>query len=565
MENKRIAGMLEEVADLLELKGKNQFRVRSYRDAAREIKEYPKKMEKLIEEGDDLTSLPGIGKSMAEKIRTIVQSGELPQLKKLRKEMPSGVTEIMNVPSVGPRTAKQLYDELKVTSLNELKKACKEGKVRNLSGLGEKSEQKILEGIETVGPTKGRFLLNEAKEYVETIGAYLNGLKDVKEWSIAGSYRRGKETIGDLDILIHAEDRKQVGEDILSFKEIEKVIEKGKERISVLLKDGPQVDFRFFEDESMGSAILYFTGSKDHNIILRKKAQEKDWKLNEYGLFSGKKRLAGSTEESVYQRFGMDWIPPELRENRGEGEAAQDGTLPRLVERENIKGDLHVHTKASDGQNTLEELVEGARKRGLHYLAITDHSKAVAVAQGLDDEGTLAHADEVREYNETLQNFRLFTGIEVDILKNGGLDLEEKTLSSLDWVVASVHSHFRLGKKEMTERLLTAVQSGVVKAVGHPLGRMFGQRPEIELDLERIFHACAEHGVALEINCSPSRLDLPDRYCKQAAEAGVKMVVATDAHKVEEFDLLQFGVLTARRGWLTAADIINTGNSGDIL
>jgi DNA polymerase (family 10) len=393
---------------------------------------------------------------------------------------------------------------------------------------------------------------------VESIKRMLKKIKAVKQWQVAGSFRRGKETVGDLDILVQAEDRSEATKQIQQYEAIKEVISKGKERVSVVLDNNLQIDFRFFEPEAFGSAQLYFTGSKAHNIAVRKRAVKNDWKLNEYGLFKDDKRLAGKTEESVYKRVKMDWIPPELREDRGEVEAAEQGKLPRLIELKDVRGDLHAHTKASDGLNTIEEMADAARERDYEYLAITDHSKAVSVAQGLDEKRLKNHARDVRKISDSYKDLWLLAGIEVDILKSGKLDLDEKALGELDWVVGSIHSYFDLDEKKMTDRLLSAVESGVVHCLGHPTGRMIGKRQSIPFDTEKVFKACAENNVALGINAQPERLDLPDTFCQQARELGVVFAISTDAHKIAELDFIAMGVSVARRGWLEKKHVLNT-------
>ncbi len=558
MENARIAEIFSEIADLLELKGGNAFRVRSYRNAARTVSELPQRLEDMVFEKADLTELPNIGEGTAEKIREILDRGTCKRLEDLHEEVPQGLTDLLRIPQLGPRKAAQLYRELSVQSLEELKKAAEDKKVRKLSGMGAKTEQKILEGIQGLEASSGRILFHTASQYVKALGDLLSSMETVVQWEVAGSFRRGKETVGDLDILVQSTDRRRVSESVAEHDAVVEVIGRGEEKMSFRLESGLQVDLRFFEPEAFGSALAYFTGSKAHNIAVRKRAQAKDWKLNEYGLFKGHNRLAGRTEASVYHRLNLPWIPPELREDRGELEAADEGRLPELIAEGDINGDLHSHTKRTDGRDSLEDMAKAARDKGYGFLAVTEHSKAVSVARGLDEEDLKAHADKIRALDEKYDDFWLMTGIEVDILKSGKLDLDEKILARLDWVVASVHSYFDLEEKEMTDRLLAAVQSGVVHSLGHPTGRMIGSRDPIRFDQDRVFAACRKYGVCLEINAQPDRLDLPDTLCKRAKEAGMSFSVVTDAHHRVDLDFMHYGVLVARRGWLEKKDVLNT-------
>ncbi len=558
MENAQIAEMLDEIADLLELQEANEFRVRAYRSAAQSVRNHSERLEDLAEEGEDLADLPNVGESTAEKIHEMLQRGTCDRLEQLRQKVPEGLTDLMDIPGLGPRKVKQIHEELDVESLDELEKACEDQKVRKLEGMGPKTEKKILEGISTVRSTAGRILYKDAVGYLDSLGKHLDGVDPIQRWEVAGSFRRGKETVGDLDVLIRADDRKEAGEAILEYEAIDRVIGRGKERISVRLQGGLQVDFRFFDPSTFGAALLYFTGSKAHNIAIRRIAQDRDWKLNEYGLFKGKSLLAGKTEKAVYERLNLDWVPPELREDRGEVKAAQEGQLPKLIERDDLRGDLQSHTTASDGKNSIQEMAEAARDHGLDYLAITDHTKRVTMAKGLDDNGARRHAEKIRKVDEKMKRFWLMAGIEVDVLKSGKLDLREKTLAEMDWVVASIHYDRNMGKKEMTDRIVSAVSSGVVHCLGHPLGRIIGKRDPIAADLDKVFQACVDHDVWVEINAQPDRLDLPDHHCRRAREGGVQFTISTDAHSTESFRFLDFGVLAARRGWVRKRDVLNT-------
>jgi len=558
MENSRIAAILSEIADLLELRGGDTFRIRAYRDAARSVASTSARLEELLEAGEDLSKLPSIGSSTAEKIEEIVRTGTCARLEELREEVPEALVALMDVPRLGARKAMQLHEELGVESLDELRAACEEHRVRELRGMGAKTEENILRGITTVSSASDRFSLREAEEHVGALERRLGAIDAIERWEVAGSFRRGRETIGDLDVLVQTADRDAVADALAEADDVEEVIGRGRKKTSVRLAGGLQVDVRFVESAHAGAALLYFTGSKAHNVALRGRAQRKGWKLNEYGLFSGDRRLAGRTEEAVYGRLGLPWIPPELREDRGEIEAAEHDALPDLVELRQIKGDLHCHTSETDGGAGLEEMVDAAVERGRRYLAITDHSRAVRVANGMDAARLKKHAARIRRLDGRRGDIRLLAGVEVDILEDGSLDLDEDVLADLDWVVASVHSRMGMDEEAMTERLVRAVGSGVVDCLGHPTTRAIGERDPARFDAERVFEACAEHGVLLEINSQPSRLDLPDVHCQRARELGVRFVVSTDAHAPSDFDRMSLGVKTARRGWVQRREVLNT-------
>ena len=558
MENAQVAAVFDRIADILDLLGENPFRVRSYRTAARTVGDLTERLEDLVEEEKDLTDLPGIGAGFAEKIHDILRTGTCETLRDLRDRLPAGLPDLLAVPNLGPKKVKRLYDELGIAGLDDLQAAAEDGRIRNLEGMGEKTEANILQGIRTVRTEAGRTRLKDAADQVEALGRHLDGAAGIDRWQVAGSFRRRRETVGDLDVLVQTGDRDRAAERILAYKPIDDVMAQGKEKISVRLAGGMQVDFRFIEPPAFGAAQMYFTGSKAHNIRLRKRAQGQGLKLNEYGLFKGKTRKAGETEEEVYAALDLPLIPPELREDRGEIDAADHGRLPDLLTRDDLRGDLHVHSTATDGANSPEELLHAARQRGYDYLAVTDHSKAVSVAGGLDEEALRRHAEAVREVDAGEKRFWLLAGVEVDIMKDGRLDLAHDALADLDWVVASVHSYFAQSEDEMTDRLLAAVESGVIDCIGHPLGRMLGQRDPVRFDADRVFEACKDAGVCLEINAHPERLDLPDVWCKRAKEAGCTMVVSTDAHKIADLDLIAHGVSVARRGWLEAGDVLNT-------
>ncbi|MFO8006559.1 MAG: DNA polymerase/3'-5' exonuclease PolX [Candidatus Brocadiia bacterium] len=564
MENAQIAEVFEEIADLLELQEGNQFRIRSYRNAARTVRDLSRRLQDMVSEDEDLTELPNIGESTAEKIAEILETGTCERLENLRREVPSGLTRLMRVPDLGPRKSMKLYQELGIEDLDGLREACEAGKVRELEGFGEKTEQKILKGIKTLEATSGRILLREAMDHVESLGRHLDGLDVLDRWEVAGSFRRRKETVGDLDILVHTADREEATERILDYDAIDEVMSRGNERVTVRLDSGLQVDFRYFEPEAFGAALLYFTGSKAHNISVRQRAIDREWKLNEYGLFKDDNRLAGKSEESVYHRLNMDWIPPEMREDRGEVEAAEEENLPDLIEQDDVRGDLQSHTDRTDGSNTLEEMADAARERGYQYLASTDHTRRVSMANGMDEDGLREQADKIRELNESLDDLWLMAGVEVDILKDGELDLGEDVLAEMDWVIASVHYDRSMDEEQMTERLLKAVRSGVVHCLAHPLGRIIGEREPISFDLDAVLEACRENDVWVEINAQPDRLDLPDTHVRRALEAGCGLTISTDAHKVGDLDFMRFGVYTARRGWVEKGDVLNTLSADEL-
>ena len=558
MENATIADRLDEIADLLELEEGSPFRVRSFRGAARTVRSHSRPLEDMVHEGADLTELPSIGSSSAEAIGEIVEKGTCDRLERLRGEVPSGTAELMRVPTLGPQRAMQIHRELGVDDLADLREAADEHRLRDLEGLGRKSEEKIREGLDTLERTAGRMLAHDARQRLERIGEHLDAIDALVRWEVAGSLRRGRETVGDLDILVEASDREAGLEAILDHDTIDEVISRGVERTSVRLESGLQIDFRFFDAKNFGAALLYFTGSKQHNIELRKRARKHHWKLSEYGLTKGDTVLAAHDEEAVYHRLGLAWIPPELREARGEIEAAEKDELPDLIDVDDVRGELHSHTDATDGTASIEDMAEAARERGLEYLAITDHSKRVSVAGGLDAKALRAHARRIREVDADLDDLWLLAGVECDILKHGDFDLDPDLLAELDWVVASVHYDLGVGESKMTDRLVTAIESGVVHTIGHPTNRRIGGRDPVRFDLDTVVAACVENDVCLEINAQPERLDLPDTHVVAIRDRGVCFTLGTDAHRPEGLDLMPGAVAMARRGWLRAADVLNT-------
>lgn len=564
MENSQIADVLDEIADLLELQDGNPFRVRSYRNAARTIRDHGERVEDMLRQQKDLTELPNVGDSTAEKVHQILETGTCEKLKALHEKLPEGLPLLLDVPGLGPKKAMRLYEELDVASIDGLKEACEAGRVRGLEGFGAKTEQNLLDGIEMLEKTAGRCLYRTAADQVRALQRHLEKVDVVQRWQVAGSFRRRKETIGDLDVLIEAGEREAAAEAILQYPSIESVGSRGREKVTVYLDSGLQVDFRFVEDESFGAALMYFTGSKAHNVAVRKRAVARDWKLNEYGLMEGDDIRAGRSEEEIYGELEMDWVPPELREDTGEVEAAAEGSLPELIELEEIRGDLQSHTTASDGAHSIEQMARAAEKMGYEYLALTDHSQAVSVANGLDEDRLKKHMEAIREVDANMDDFWLMAGIEVDILKDGQLDLTAGILEELDWVVGSIHYQLNLDEQAMTERIIRAVRSGLLHTLGHPTVRLIGQRDPITFDFGRIFEECAQNDVCMEINAQPDRLDLPDIYCRQAREAGVTLTMGTDAHQMEHLEFMSYGVNVARRGWLEGRDVLNTKNADEL-
>ncbi|MCQ5375947.1 MAG: DNA polymerase/3'-5' exonuclease PolX [Methanomassiliicoccales archaeon] len=564
MSNAKIAAILYEIADLLELKGV-EFKPRAYRRAARSIETLGRDITDYYKE-NKLEEIPGVGKAIAKKIREIIETGELNYLKQLREELPAGLLQLMEIPEIGPKTAMRLYKELKITNLHELKKAAEEHRIRRLKGFGEKSEENILKGIRIIEQRSGRMLLGYAYYYGKKIEQYIASVTKLRTVSVAGSLRRMKETIGDIDILVGSDNPSMVMDVFVSNPEVEEVLARGDTRGSVRLKDGVQVDIRVVSTDSYGAALQYFTGSKDHNIELRRLAIEKGYKINEYGVFTKEtgEKIAGKTEEEVYGILGLDYIPPELRENRGEIQAAAHHQLPHLIEIDHIRGDFHIHTNLSDGSASIEEIAEECKRRGYEYVAITDHSETLKVAGGLSKEELIKSIETVRKINEKIDGFRVLTGAEVEILGDGRLDYPDSVLRDLDIVVAAVHSGFRMSRKEMTERILSAMANDYVTILAHPTGRVIEQRDPYEVDLERIIDEARGKGVWLEINALPERLDLNDVNAKWAKESGIMMAIGTDAHSLDQLNYMIFGVATAKRGWLEKGNVANTLTLNDL-
>ncbi|MBD3257128.1 DNA polymerase/3'-5' exonuclease PolX [candidate division GN15 bacterium] len=559
--NSDIVAVLNELANLLSLKGDNPFRIRAYRAAARAVEGLSKPVKAMLDDGDSLTDYSGIGDDLADKIETIAHTGTLPQLKKLRDELPSGLLEMLKLEGLGPRTVQTLHEELQVSTLEQLRRAAEDGRVAELEGFGEKTQQQILDEIDRRDHSEhtDRVRLDVAEESAEPLCEFLADIDGIKQVTVAGSYRRRKETVGDLDVVATARRDSDVMRRFVEYDDVDSVVSQGKTRSTIILRGGLQVDLRVVPQVAYGSALQYFTGSKEHSVELRKIARKKKLKLNEYGLFDkDDERVAGRTETSVYEKLGLTWVPPELREARGEIEAGLKDTLPDLVELDDIRGDLQCHTTASDGKNSLREMAEAARDIGYDYLAITDHSKKVTVANGLDEERLSKLIGRIDKLNEDLDDFQVLKSVEVDILKDGTLDLSDEILGELDIVIASTHYHRKLARKGQTERILKALDNKHVNILAHPTGRMIGERDEIDFDMEQVMDHAKKVGCYLEINTQPERLDLADNYIRMARDKGLKLSIATDAHSTSELGLMRYGVGQARRGWLEKKDVLNT-------
>jgi DNA polymerase (family X) len=568
MDNKQIARILRETAQLLEIDGAIIGRYRSYEKAAELIDGLPESIEQLVKEPEKLEELPGIGERMVEHLQEIVKTGDYTLRKKLLKKYPAALLDVLQLQSLGPKKVAFLWSNFKAATVADVEKIAKEGKLRDLPGFGEKSEQNILKAVEVFKKSTGRFLIDTAEAAAAEITEHIKKAgKAVEDVTPAGSLRRGKETVGDLDLLVtlgagHTA-QKQVdalAKHILEYPGIDQTLAHGENKVSFTLENGLQVDVRLLEKESFGAALLYFTGSKEHNVSLRGRANDMDLTLNEYALatLKGEKPVARRTEEEIYAKLKLDYIPPELRENTGEIAAAEAHKLPHLIELKDVKGDLQMHSTASDGKNTVEDMAEAARKLGHQYIAITDHSKAVTVANGLDEKRMAAHIKEIHKASDKGLGIRVLAGAEVDILKDGSLDYSDEMLAQLDVVVCSIHSYFNLDRAVMTERMLAAIENPYAQIIGHPTGRLLLRRDALDYDMEKILDACAKHGVAMECNSYPDRLDLKDVYLRMCKDRGVKVVISTDSHSAANLAFIRHGVTMARRGWLEKKDVINT-------
>jgi DNA polymerase (family 10) len=554
VQNAEIAAMFEQTADLLEIKGDNPFRVRAYRRAARTVEGLPQSVRGMLAAQADLSDLPGIGKDLADKIAHIVETGHFDLLDALKKKLPGELGEMAALPGLGPKRIKLLYSKLHVRTLNDLRKAVKAGRLHKRKGFGPAIEKKLAAALQKPVSTK-RYKISVAEQEAESLVAYL---RDGGKVTVSGSYRRRRETVGDLDILVTSKHAAAACDKLTQYDNVADVLAHGPTRATVVLRSGIQVDLRAVAEECYGAALMYFTGSKAHNIALRGIANDRKWKLNEYGLFSGKRRIAGETEEEVYKKLGLAYIPPEMREDRGEVALAKANKIPKLVSVKDIRGDLHCHSDWTDGTAPIADMAAAARACGYEYMALTDHSRRQTMSHGLDPARVTRQVREIDKLNAKFRSFTILKGIEVDILKDGALDLPDSTLEKLDVVVASVHSFFDLPREAQTDRVIRAMQNRHVHIIGHPTGRLIGEREPFEIDMDHVLSAAADLKCFLEINSQPERLDLNDLHAHAAKSKGVKLSVSTDSHSVNSFQYVRYGIDQARRAWLTADDVINT-------
>jgi DNA polymerase (family 10) len=567
MKNTAIAKVFSDIADLLELKGENQFKIRAYQKAVRAIEHYPKEIRIMVDEGEDLKSIPGVGDAIAKKTTELVKTGKLEYYEKLKAEFPEGIINLLDIPGIGPKTANKLCSELGITSVDSLEQAIKDGSVAKLFRLGEKTANNILQQIEASRRKDQRIPIGEALPTAEEILNALNSVPGVRNLTYAGSLRRFRETLGDIDLMGTAENPQKVMDTFVSLPIVGQVLVQGPTKSSVIVSGGLQVDLRMVEHEAFGSLLQYFTGSKQHNISLRERGRRQGLKLSEYGItdITTDKLEKFADEENFYRRLGLQYIPPELREAQGEIEKAEQGTLPKLVELSDIKGDLHMHTDWSDGHNSIEEIALAAKKLGYQYIAITDHSSGRGIAHGLDIERLRQQIEEIKKVNEHLDGIQVFSGIEVDIRADGSLDLPHEILAELDIVIAAVHSAMNQNEEKMTRRVLSAVDNPDVDIIAHPTCRLLPAREPVAIDLEAVLRTAAKNNKIMEINAMPDRLDLNDVHASRARELGVKLAIGTDAHDVSHLDFMRFGVGVARRAWCEPQHILNTLPLADIL
>jgi len=566
MKNAEIAALFSEIADFLEIKGENPFRVRAYRRAAQAMEGLAEDVAAVADRGE-LLEIPGIGKDLAGKIQEFLQCGAVEYLEGLRREIPVGVVELMRIHGVGPKTAKLLYEQVGVDSVEKLEELAKEHKLAGVPGIQAKTEENILKGIAVWRGGRERRPLGAALTLAETILETLRDLEEVDQISMAGSLRRMKETVKDIDILVTSKTPARIMEVFVGLPNVAEVLAHGETKSSLRLRESIQVDLRVVEPGCFGAALQYFTGSKQHNIRVRELAQRRELKVSEYGVFDGRsgKRVAGATEEDVYRAVGLPLIPPELREDAGEIEAALADRLPTLVALADIRGDLQLHTTWSDGAHSLADLAAGVQAKGYQYMAVTDHSKSVTVAKGMDEARVVQMIAEVRSLNRRLKGFRVLAGCEVDILADGSLDFPDEILAQLDLVQVSVHSRFKMSREEMTARIVRAVRHPLVHILGHPTGRLIGERAAYEVDMEAVLQAARVAGIAVEINASPSRLDLNDLHARRAKDLGIPITISTDAHAMPQLDFMRYGVAVARRAWLTPGEVLNTLPDRDLV
>ena len=566
MDNKAIAGILYETADLLEIDGQDSFRIRSYRNAAQAIEALPQQISVIISEPKRVLEIPGIGKGMLLNLQEMLKEGRLALHAELLQKYRPSMLDLLKIQGLGPKTISLIWSAYQVCDVEGVEKLAREGKIRELPRMGEKHEQKLLKAIEDYRRIAGRFLLDAAEREAQKIVEHLRHFPGVEKVTPAGSLRRGRETVGDLDVLVTGRaccddaERQELIDHIIKLPGLMEIIARGENKVSFRLRGGMQVDVRFLPPESFGAAMQYFTGSKAHNVALRQRALKMGFTLSEYSLarLEDEKPVAGKTEEEIYAKLKLDYVLPELRENCGEIDAAASHALPAVISEQDLQGDLHMHTVETDGRNTIEEMAEAAKAKGYKYMAITDHSKNLAFANGLDDKRAVEHIQRIRAANEQIEGITIFAGVEVDILADGSLDLSDSVLEEMDIVIASVHSHFNQSTAEMTDRLLKAISSPNTCLIGHPTGRLLLRRDAYGFDLDTILRAAAQHRVAMELNAYPDRLDLCDRHLRRAKEIGVKIIINTDSHHTSHLDKIRFGVLQARRAWLTKDDVLNT-------
>ncbi len=566
MDNKAIAGILYETADLLEIDGQDSFRIRSYRNAAQAIEALPQQIADLLPEPKKVLEIPGIGKGMLLNLQEMFKEGKLSLHAELLQKYRPSMLDLLKIQGLGPKTIALIWSAYQVCDVEGLEKLAREGKIRELPRMGEKQEQKLLKAIEDYQRIAGRFLLDNAETQAAKIIEHLRGFSGVEKVTPAGSLRRGRETVGDLDILVTGEaccddaERQKLIEHIIKLPGLMEIIARGENKVSFRLRGGMQVDVRLLPPESFGAAMQYFTGSKAHNVALRQRALKMGFTLSEYSLarLEDQKPVAGRTEEEIYAKLKLDYIPPELRENCGEIDAAAEHQLPDLISLKDIQGDVHMHTVETDGRNSIEEMAQAAVDHGYKYMAITDHSKNLAFANGLDDKRAEEHIQRIRRADAAMDNIKVFAGIEVDILADGSLDLSNSVLEQMDIVIASVHSHFGQSPAEMTDRLLQAIANPNTSIIGHPTGRLLLRRDAYQLDMDAVLKAAAAHKVAMELNAYPDRLDLCDRHLRLAKQYGVKIVINTDSHHTSHLDKIRYGVLQAQRAWLTKDDVLNS-------
>ncbi|MGD0351936.1 MAG: DNA polymerase/3'-5' exonuclease PolX [Dehalococcoidia bacterium] len=560
MKNTAIAKVFQDMADLLELKGENKFKIRAYQRAARAIDYLPKEIEIMLEEGEDLQTIPGVGEAIAKKTIELINTGKLGAYEELKAEFPEGITKLLEIPGIGPKTANRLSNELGIMSVDELEKAIKDGRVAKLFRLGDKTADNILQQIQALRRKDQRIPIGEALPVVDDVLDALRTLPGVKNLTAAGSLRRFKETVGDIDLMGTADNPEEIINVFINLPQIREVVAKGPTKATVILPGGLQADLRMVEHDSFGSLLQYFTGSKQHNITLRTREQKRGLKLSEYGITDVKtdKLEKFATEEAFYRRLGLQYIPPEIREDQGEIELAEKGEVPKLIELSDIKGDIHAHTDWSDGQDSIEDMAKSAKALGYLYLAITDHSAGRGIAHGLSEERLRKQIQEIIRLNEHLKGIRIFTGTEVDIRADGSIDLPDKLLADLDVVVAAIHSAMNQSEEQITRRLVGAIENPHIDVIAHPTCRLLGEREPVAVDLEAVFRAAIKYNKALEINSMPSRLDLKDIHIYRARELGVKLIMGTDAHSTTHLSLMRFGIGIARRGWCQPKDILNT-------